>query len=385
MKIVYLTTESLYGKIDSGSLKCSYSNYSMLKKIVNNNLIHIFLDSKNEIVNDKMYQYKRQESKLSKLILALINRRFIFPSTERKIIKQIIKIKPSIVFYEGPYWGYIIEKLKKVLENTTFVLFMHNIEKEYYRNLKDKSYSYKMLYKVTCINEKKSVNYADKIIVLNNRDAKLLKDTYNRKSDMLLPINMEDIFDFNKINFRVEEKTLLFIGSLFPPNYDGILWFINNVMAELKDYSLIIVGRNFENVKNDLERDNVFVIGSVDNLEEFYYKYPVLVMPILYGSGMKVKTAEALMYGKTIIATKEALEGYDTSNVNGIYECNSKEEFIYTIKNVFSEKKYMSAIVDVRNHFINNFESNALCKKLENNLRQWNAEDSIIEIYKDKQ
>lgn len=375
MKIVYLTTENLYGKINSGSLKCSYSNLKMLKKISDNDIVHIFLDCNKQKLNNKTYEFKRQETKVSKLFLALLNRRFIFPQTENEIVQIIIKHKPEIVFFEGPYWCYVIEKLKKKLNKTVFVLFMHNIEKEYYRNLKCKSFSYKLLYKVTCNNERKSVNCANRIVVLNNRDERLLLKTYNRKSDMLLPISMEDIFDDRKINYLLEDNTLLFIGSLFPPNYDGIVWFIDNVMKELKEFKLVIVGKNFEKVRSKLERSNVSVIGNVDNLEEYYYRYPVLVMPILYGSGMKVKTAEALMYGKTIIATEEALEGYNAVNISGIYECNSKEEFIDTIRSVYKGKEYRNVRVDVRKHFLENFETNVLCEQFGRKLRQWMIEN----------
>jgi len=35
-----------------------------------------------------------------------------------------------------------------------------------------------------------------------------------------------------------------------------------------------------------------------------------VILPIISGSGMKTKTAEALMYGKSIIGIKEAFEGY---------------------------------------------------------------------------
>jgi site-specific DNA-adenine methylase len=38
------------------------------------------------------------------------------------------------------------------------------------------------------------------------------------------------------------------------------------------------------------------------------------------------------MYGKTIIATDEALEGYDVNNVKGIFRCNTKKEFIDKIR-----------------------------------------------------
>ena len=44
------------------------------------------------------------------------------------------------------------------------------------------------------------------------------------------------------------------------------------------------------------------------------------------GSGMKVKTCEALMYGKNILGTDEAFEGYelDTARVGG--RCNNAED-----------------------------------------------------------
>ncbi len=36
-----------------------------------------------------------------------------------------------------------------------------------------------------------------------------------------------------------------------------------------------------------------------------------IISPIFVGGGMKVKTCEALMYGKNIIGTSESFEGYD--------------------------------------------------------------------------
>ena len=47
---------------------------------------------------------------------------------------------------------------------------------------------------------------------------------------------------------------------------------------------------------------------------------------------MKVKTCEALMYGKNIIGSKESFEGYelDTSSCGKL--CNTAKEYIDTIK-----------------------------------------------------
>lgn len=191
---------------------------------------------------------------------------------------------------------------------------------------------YRLLYKVVKKCEKESVDLADRIICLNWRDGQLLKQTYGREADMYLPINMSDVCKEELIKNSHYNKELLFVGSLFEPNYDGIKWFVEKVMSRLPEYKLTIVGRNFEKVRDELQRDNVCVVGSVDDLSSYYYEYPVMVMPILYGAGMKVKTAEALMYGKTILGTAEAFEGYNINNVRGIFLCQSESDFVDAIK-----------------------------------------------------
>lgn len=377
MKIVYLTTENLYGSINSGSLQCSYGNLKLLEKLaVNQKVFHVFLGDETRKIDDYKYEYRRVEGRYYKFLISVINRRFLFPNMERKIIKLIIKQNPDVIFVEGPYWAFVINKLKKKMPKVKFVLFMHNIEKVYYRNLVEKSYSYKILYKVTCKCEALSIKNADKIICLNDRDAKQLKHLYNRCADLLLPIHMKDQFNENLVKNVFFEKTLLFVGSLFPPNYDGLKWFIENIMKEMKEYKLVVVGRGFENVAKELECENVEIIGSVNNLQDYYYQYPVLVMPILYGAGMKVKTAEALMYGKTIIGSKEALEGYYINAVDGIYECNTKNEYLETIEKVFKDDSYRKTRDQVRKLFLNNFETEQLSKYFSDEMNQWILEEN---------
>ncbi|MFR5192628.1 MAG: glycosyltransferase family 4 protein, partial [Lachnospiraceae bacterium] len=177
---------------------------------------------------------------------------------------------------------------------------------------------------------------ADVLICLSRRDSVRIYELYGRRPDVKIPITFKDIYNESKVKID-KNKGLLFVGSLFPPNYDGIKWFVDNVMIQLPDIKLTIVGKNFEIKKEQLEKDNVTVVGTVDNLSDYYYTYPVIVMPIQYGAGMKVKTAEALMYGKTIIATDEALEEYDIGETKGIHRCNTASEFVNAILSVFKD------------------------------------------------
>ena len=90
-----------------------------------------------------------------------------------------------------------------------------------------------------------------------------------------------------------------------------------------------------------------------------------MVLPILWGDGMKVKTAEALMFGKTIFATDEALEGYMIENTENIYRCNSADEFINKINTYIVEKnrqkKYNPSI---RELFLSKYETNGYIEKV---------------------
>ena len=212
-------------------------------------------------------------------------------------------------------------------------------------------------------NEKHAVKAADFCIFLNERDKKQAKQLYKNKEGYILPITFNDVYAEKKDITGTKSKTiLLFVGSLFGPNISGIEWFVEEVMPELTECMLYIVGKNMESRKKELERVNVEVIGTVDNLSVYYNQANAVIMPVFFGNGMKVKTAEAMMYGKNIFATQEALEGYDIEGVRGrgIFECNTKEEFVSQIKANVNKNSHMNQ--RVRQHFLNKYETGAIEK-----------------------
>jgi glycosyltransferase involved in cell wall biosynthesis len=80
-------------------------------------------------------------------------------------------------------------------------------------------------------------------------------------------------------------------------------------------------------------KNNIKILNNVPDLKDVYESIDLLVFPIFSGSGMKVKTAEALMYGKYIIGTAEAFEGYDITDKCGIV-CKTPKDFITAIETI---------------------------------------------------
>lgn len=363
-KVVFISTVNIFDKKANGGEKASCEHFRMLQNCFGkDNVFAILFVPKVEIDKVKENAQIKVIPKISgnaKLfIAALFGCRVYMPWKEKNILKDIDKINPDILFLDFSFAGRLLRK--RATYKT--VAFFHNMEADYtYNKVKNEGIIYYPAYLAAKRNDRWAA-CADCVLCFNDRDAKRMEKLYGRKADATIPITMSDQFDASKTNINYK-RDLLFLGSLFGPNQDGVEWFIQNVMPALKDIRLTIVGKNFESKKEQYENyKNVCVVGSVDNPSEYYYKHCAVVMPIRYGAGMKVKTAEAMMYGRHIFASDEALEGYSVDNVKGIIRCNSAEEYVKKIQNYFDNEEKYAFESDVRDKFLEEYEINAVQKK----------------------
>lgn len=289
--------------------------------------------------------------------------------TKRDVIRKINRIKDLLHLYAGGMTCYdknqITDKLKKGKYTDVYIdssslgiiakivklnnpnikvyVFFQNVEYDYMVSTTINSGDYKHIFWIATAkhNEKIACKYANKIITLNEADRKRVKKLYGRDS-ISIPITMKDDYhDINKSEYKAIDNppTALFVGSYFAGNIKGLQWFCKEVLPKA-NMRLYIIGAGMEQLKNEVEESPKLIIqGRTPDLTPFYEQADFVVLPIISGGGMKVKTAEALKYGKYIIGTKEALEGYDLDKSIAC-ECNSEEEFINAINNFKPNNKY---------------------------------------------
>lgn len=284
-----------------------------------------------------------------------------------KIKKKIKDNNYDLIFCDSSLFGILVKYLCAKGIDIKIITFFHNVEYDYVSvrfGGKIISYPYKVL---SYVNEKLSLKHSRVTICLNKRDQDRIFSLYKKVVSLQIPITLNSKYDKNEMmtaceNKSVEESYILFVGSLNRSNYISIEWFVNNVMPYLKQGRLLIVGVGFETMKDKLERSNVEIIGGVDNIEDYYFTSEVVVSPIIEGAGMKVKVAEALMYGKPIFGSSEAFEGFDISNEKCTIVCNSASEYIESL-NLFLEqnngKRFNSVCRDL---FENNYSSEIAIK-----------------------
>lgn len=252
---------------------------------------------------------------------------------KKHIVLLIKKEGVGLVFIDSSLFGGLTQYIKKRVTVKTIVFF-HNVEYDFgivlYR--KKLSLSYRILF--AYLNEKKAIQNSDIIITLTNKDKDRLYSLYRRAADYVMPVAIKnhDLASDYSINYS-QPPCILFFGSNFPPNVEAAKIIINDILPNIKA-KVIIAGSGMEKLQETFSQsDSLKISGFVDDISKLYNTADFVIMPIFSGAGMKVKTAEALGYGKNIIATSNALEGYEVDDIPGVIRCDSIPEFIVAINN----------------------------------------------------
>lgn len=291
-------------------------------------------------------------------------------------IVEYIKVeKFDFVFLGFSTYEYLIKKVKKETGLPVFVMYQGvtpNTKKSRLVGAslfqKIKAYpSYRMVLK----RERTNAMLADCNIVHNKRERDAYYYYYKKEPEMYLPVFIADKYSENiGSNPGYNDFSLLFIGSNFGPNLSGLKWFAENVMPNLADgISLYVVGQGMEVLKNEstYQVDNIHIIGEVEDLAPWYYYANLVVEPIFEGDGMKTKTVEAMMYGKTILGSDEAFCGYEGLDE---YLCNTAEEFVNRI-NVYKQTGVERFNSKIRNIYLNKYSENAVLNTMKEAIRKY--------------
>jgi polysaccharide biosynthesis protein PslH len=156
----------------------------------------------------------------------------------------------------------------------------------------------------------------DRVTVVSDDDRAALEKAAGRTfSAVVIPIAV----DTDELAFRPPEPSahhILSVATMFyPPNVEGIQWFINNVFPLVREVdatvNFFVVGSRPPAgiVRLGHLTKGVEVTGYVADLEPMLARSAVLVVPLRSGSGMRVKILEAFARGIPVVSTTIGVEG----------------------------------------------------------------------------
>lgn len=335
MKCLYVG-RGIIDDVKCGGEMYSAQNVSLLKDVLGEENVDIFSvipynNTKRRLIDKVKYAYRLIKDKY----LMGVNK-----NTARKILTLFEKERYDFIFVDGSLLGSLVEQIKKENADIEIITFYHNIEYDLIKKLG--GIRRVILERAIKYNELLSSKMSDKILLLNKRDMVLFEKYYGTSSKVYcLPMCIEDRWGYENKQpclFDGDRVKLLFVGANYKPNNEGIYWFIKNVMPNV-NAELCVIGKGMECFRDAWGEKLIKIIGTVDKTDSYYIDADVVIEPIFFGGGMKTKTAEALMFGKMILGTNEAFEGYEIDGVDSCVICNKKEDFIKQIKFIERQKK----------------------------------------------
>jgi len=157
----------------------------------------------------------------------------------------------------------------------------------------------------------------DNVIVNSHQEMELLKSYIPSQKLWLVPHSVDEaaqtcsLLPYPDREFKYD---LLFVGTARGPNSDGINFFLSSIfpiiVGNRPDTRLALAGRIAEVVEIDGSlAGNVDLIGYVPALTEVYLKARIVICPLRYGAGTKVKLQEAIAYQIPIVTTTVGASG----------------------------------------------------------------------------
>jgi Glycosyltransferase len=218
--------------------------------------------------------------------------------------------------------------------------------------------------------ELSQLNKADAVYTVTINDMDFYKSHGCKVPITFIPTGIDTTKKLDVDFSTVEFPSLFHIGALdWLPNQEGIQWFLKNVwdrvhlaFPQLKFY---IAGRNTPQWLFNINKPNVEVLGEIADAGEFISSKSIMLVPLMSGSGMRVKIIEGMMLGKTIISTTIGVEGIVYQSDNNILIANSPDEFFNAISRCVQDQAFCESLgKNAKQNAQNNYDNNLLTKKL---------------------
>jgi len=263
-------------------------------------------------------------------------------------LNEIDLSKYDLIQIEDSYIAYRLFKTKKKFKNMPVVIDLHNvnslIEKRNFQHTKGWRWRF-----YVWTEWKKMLNYESRIfntfdlnLTCSDEDRRIAKSMVSKARFEVIP-NGVDV-EYFKPNGKFETNALVFLGSDWTPNVDGLLYFYKEIWPEIKksvpDVKLYIVG-NFsknESIKA-LAGNDIILTGYVKDVREWVNKGAVSIVPLRLGGGTRLKVVEAMALGKAIVSTSIGIEGIDVLNGKDVILADEPHSFAESVIKLLNNEK----------------------------------------------
>lgn len=302
--------------------------------------------------------------------------RFISSNYKDELSKLLDNHNFDVAIFEGLYvtpYLPVFDSYPGILK----VYRAHNIESEIWNRLAGNAFGFlrqfyfrNLAARIEEI-EDGLMNRYDALLPITDRDAATFAQKGNKMPVLVVPAGIP-AKNLPLMPQLMDKLDFFHLGALdWAPNQEGILWFLEQVwLKHLEvhaDSTFHLAGRNAPSwLVHKLNKVPGLVYhGEVESASEFMAAHHLMVVPLLSGSGMRVKIAEGMMAGKCVLATSIGLEGIPAVHGEQVLVAESAQDFLFWMNEVIENQRISETIGRQAAEFaVNQFDAIQLAANL---------------------
>ncbi|MCK5538657.1 MAG: glycosyltransferase [Bacteroidales bacterium] len=188
--------------------------------------------------------------------------------------------------------------------------------------------------------EAKAFDRADIVLAIQDKEADFFRSLTDKRVEVIGHIEEEHFFDreYNTL------QKIGFIGSRNSTNLTSLTQFIDKFTQwiDKKNLSIELMIAGSICTKIESTHRSIKLLGFVDDLQDFYSSVDLIVNPLILGTGLKIKSIEALAYGVPIVSTDIGFEGISSTSV--FHFADDQNELIEYIDEIYKHPETLGKL-----------------------------------------
>lgn len=218
--------------------------------------------------------------------------------------------------------------------------------------------------------ENEIVKKFDLNLLISKKEVNILTKRTNSKNIKSINPVLKDQCTYSRNSF--DNKRFLFLGSLnIPHNESSIINFIEinrNFLENHKDIHIDIVGRNASEKLEEIVKSfsNITIHGYVEDLNYMMETSTAMIVPLIFGSGVKLKTLEAFSKGLPVISTDFGIEGINVKHNNECIVENDIKNFPLRMMEILEKNTNQRISKRCYDFFVENYSKESVYNQYKN-------------------
>lgn len=367
MKVLQLCNKPPYPPVDGGTMAMNSITQGLLSRGCEVKVLTVKTD-KHPVCEERLTDSYRQQTGLEAVYVDLSVKplpalgamlcgksyhvkRYINAEFAAKL-RQILEAEEfDVVHVESIFLTPYVPLIRKH-SKAKVVLRAHNVEHLIWKRVAQsctnpfKRWYLKHLSLTLRVYELEHLNDYDGIVCITRNDAECFKNNGCRKPVTVIPFGVEPE---EMPHVEPEPDSLFHIGAMdWLPNQESIAWLLEEVWPvvhrEVPRAKLYLAGRKMPERWMQARIEGVSVVGEVPDAMYFIGSKKINVVPLLSGSGIRVKIIEAMSAGKTVVTTSVGAQGIDYTDGENLLIANTPEEFARQIKRCLDDDGFCNRV-----------------------------------------